>query len=212
MASGDPHRPRWYFDGQPLSDSTGGTANVISGAEGAQLVITNATGAQTGSYTLVATNSLGSATSGSAALVVAPSSSPGVLGGISARGYVGTGDNVLIGGFYINGSTSATVLIQAIGPALAASPYNVAGALLQPVLTVHQTRNGQDVTLYSDTGWGSNPVLLKAAADVYAEPVLQPGSADSELLLTLPPGGYTAEVSGGSGSTGVALCAIYQLP
>jgi len=40
---------------------------------------------------------------------------------------------------------------------------------------------------------------------------LTPGSADSEVLLTLPPGGYTAEVTGADGGTGVALCAIYQL-
>jgi hypothetical protein len=39
-----------------------------------------------------------------------------------------------------------------------------------------------------------------------------PGSADSEVLLTLPPGGYTAEVTGADSGTGVALCAIYQLP
>jgi hypothetical protein len=46
----------------------------------------------------------------------------------------------------------------------------------------------------------------------YAQPVLQSGSADSEVLLTLPPGGYTAEVTGADGGTGVALCAVYQLP
>jgi hypothetical protein len=54
----------------------------------------------------------------------------------------------------------------------------------------------------------SNPVPLAA----YAEPDITPNSNDSELLLTLPPGGYTAEVTGADGGTGVALCAIYQLP
>jgi hypothetical protein len=88
----------------------------------------------------------------------------------------------------------------------------VGGVLAKPGLTIHQTQNGKDVVLYSDVGWGSSPVLLAAAAAAYAEPVLQPGSNDSELLLTLPPGGYTAEVSGSDGGTGVALCAIYQLP
>jgi len=105
------------------------------------------------------------------------------------------------------GSTSRTVLIQALGPALAGE--GVTGVLQQPVLSIYNT-NGQQI--YSNTGWGSSQILLNAAATVYASPVLLPGSPDSELLLTLPPGGYTAEVSGINGGTGVALCAIYQLP
>jgi hypothetical protein len=131
---------------------------------------------------------------------------------LSARAFVGSGDNILIGGFYINGSTSATVLVQAIGPALAANPYNVAGTLQHPALTIHQSQNGTDVVLYSNVGWGSSQILLNAAAMVGALPILQPNAADSELLLTLPPGGYTAEVTGADGGTGVALCGIYQLP
>jgi hypothetical protein len=50
------------------------------------------------------------------------------------------------------------------------------------------------------------------AASAFAQTVLKPGSADSEPLVTLPPGGYTAEVSGAGGGTGVALCAVYQIP
>jgi hypothetical protein len=70
----------------------------------------------------------------------------------------------------------------------------------------------------SNIGWSTNTgaveqqVLLAAAAGAFATPVLTAGSADSELLLTLPPGGYSAEVGGADGGTGVALCAIYELP
>jgi hypothetical protein len=130
---------------------------------------------------------------------------------MSARAFVGAGDNILIGGFYITGDTSATVLVQAIGPALAASPFNVSNTLQHPALTIHQTQNGRDVVLCSNTGWGSNPVLLSAAAAAYAQPVFQPDSADSEILATLPPGAYTAEVTGADSGTGVALCAVYQI-
>jgi hypothetical protein len=38
------------------------------------------------------------------------------------------------------------------------------------------------------------------------------GSDDSELLLTLPPGGYSAEIGGADAGAGVALCAVYELP
>jgi hypothetical protein len=153
-----------------------------------------------------------SKTSSAATLSVSTTTNPGTASSISARAFVGTGNNILIGGFYIVGGTSRTVLVQAIGPALSAAPFNVSGTLQKPTLSIHQYQNGKDVILYSNTGWGSSSVLLNAAAGVYANPALLPGSADSELLITLPPGGYTAEVSGADGGTGVALCAIYQLP
>jgi hypothetical protein len=102
------------------------------------------------------------------------------------------------------------VLVQALGPAL--GQFGVTGFLAHPELSIHQTQNGHDITLYSNTGWGSSQVLLNAAASVFASPTLAPGSADSELLMTLPPGGYSAEVAGADVGTGVALCAIYELP
>ena len=120
---------------------------------------------------------------------------------------MGTGDSILIGGFFVGGSTSRSVLIQALGPALVGQ--GVSGVLQHPALTIHDSTGK---VIYADTGWGDSPVLLKAAASAYAFPVLPPNSPDSEALLTLPPGGYTAEVSGADGGTGVALCAIYQLP
>jgi hypothetical protein len=212
-AASGPATYQWQLNGVNLADSASGVAaNAISGANGQQLVITNATAASAGAYTFVATNSASSTTSDPATLQIVSSSTPGSASSLSSRAFVGTGDDILIGGFYITGSTSATVLVQAIGPALAASPYSVSGTLQHPALSIHQTQNGNDVVLYSNTGWGSSSVLLAAAAEVYAQPVLQPGSPDSELLVTLPPGGYTAEVTGADGGTGVALCAIYQLP
>jgi hypothetical protein len=144
--------------------------------------------------------------SNSAALVVAQVSNPGYLINLSGRAFVGTGGNILIGGFYIVGSTSRTVLIQALGPALAAQ--GVASPLQHPVLSIV---NSSGVTIYSNTGWGSSPILSGAAASAYAT-ALTANSADSEALVTLPPGGYTATISGANGGTGVALCAMYQLP
>jgi len=198
---------QWQFNGVNLTDGFG-----ISGSQGPQLVIQGATAADDGDYTCVVTTAGVTSVSNAAGLVVAATSNPGSLTSLSSRAFVGTGDDVLIGGFYITGSTSCTVLVQAIGPALAAAPYSVTGALQHPALSIHQSRNGQDVVLCSNTGWGSSPVLLQAAEAAGAQPVLTPGTADSELLVTLPPGGYTAEVTGADGGTGVALCAVYELP
>jgi sugar lactone lactonase YvrE len=199
---------QWEFNGSPIADSPAGTtSNVISGSTGPQLLITNATSAGGGSYECVATNSGGSNVSAAANLATTSVATPGALVNMSARGFVGAGDSTLIGGFYVGGSTSRTVLIQALGPALLGE--GATGVLQHPALTIH---DGTGATIYSNTGWGSSQVLLNAAAAAYANPVLRPDSADSEVLITLPPGGYTAEVSGADGGTGVALCAIYQLP
>jgi len=197
---------QWQFNGTNLTDGAH-----IAGSTGPELVITSVSAANAGNYTSIASGA-GGPTTNITGLSVVTSSTPGTSSSLSARAFVGTGDNILIGGFYISGSSSRTVLIQAIGPSLAASPYDVIGTLQKPALTIHQQQNGKDVVLYSNTGWGSSQVLLDAAASVYALPVLQPSSDDSELLLTLPPGGYTAEITGADGGTGVALCAIYQLP
>jgi beta-glucanase (GH16 family) len=202
---------------RPLDDSPAGSpADAVSDSTGPQLVIANATPASSGTYTVFAYNSTGSGSASTPAEVsVTQAPTPGQLISISARAFVGAGDNVLIGGFYVAGSTSCTVLVQAIGPALVSE--GVSGVLQHPALSIHQNQNGKDVTLYTNVEWGSQgaaagPILANAAAAAYAEPALAPGSADSELLVTLPPGGYTAEITGADGGSGMALCAIYQLP
>jgi hypothetical protein len=207
-ASGSPTSYQWQFSTNSGASWTNlGDGNGISGSAGPQLEIQNASAADNAEYACLVTSAGGSTQSNPAALTVAASSDPGYLINISARSFVGTGGNIMIGGFYIVGSTSRSVLIQAIGPGLAGE--GVTGVLQHPALSIH---NSSGATIYSNTGWGSSQLLLNAAAAAYANPVLQANSADSELLLTLPPGGYTAEISGADGGTGVALCAIYQLP
>ena len=193
---------QWMYNGANLTDG-----GAISGSSGPQLVITGASSANDGDYSCLVTTGGVAVQSDSAGLVVGTVSIPGYVVNISSRAFVGTGDSILIGGFFVGGSTSRSVLIQALGPAL--SSQGVSGVLQHPALTIHDSTGK---VIYSNTGWGSNPVLLKAAAAAYANPVLTPDSPDSEALLTLPPGGYTAEISGADGGTGVALCAIYQLP
>ncbi len=207
---------QWQKGGVNLTDTTGNqSADVISGSLGPQLVITNATTVSNGSYTCVATNSVGSVTTAASVLTVTAASSPGYVISLSARADVKTNDQILIGGFYIVGTTSRTVLIQAIGPAL--STVGVSNVLPDPTLAIHHyDSQGNDHILYTNSGWSTgvpaiDNVLLNTAAAAYATPVLQVGSKDSELLLTLPPGGYTAEIYGTSGDTGVALCGIYEL-
>ena len=123
------------------------------------------------------------------------------LGNLSTRGFVDTGNNVMIGGFILgpDEAQDANVLVRAIGPSLA--DFGVTGALADPVLELHDS-NGAVVG--SNDNW-SDP-------DIPTD--LQPrNSLESAVLVTLPSGGYTAIVSGKDGGlTGVALVEIYRLP
>jgi hypothetical protein len=143
------------------------------------------------------------------------------LANISARAFVGTGGNILIGGFVINGSTPQTIIIRGDGPTLGLAPFNVPGVLANPVLTLF-TASG--AVIASNTGWGNAPTagsgatsgmviqpLTSAVAAKVGAFTLANGSADSALVVTLPPGNYTAQIAGSNGLTGVALVEIYEL-
>ncbi|HXQ80888.1 MAG TPA: glycosyl hydrolase 53 family protein [Opitutaceae bacterium] len=125
---------------------------------------------------------------------------------IAARVQVGTGGSILIAGFVIGGSTSRTVLIRASGPALI--PFGVPGTLPDPQLQLY---SGSTV-IGSNTGWAGDPQISATAAAVGAFSWVSPTSSDSAILVTLPPGAYTAQVSGASGDTGVALVEAYEVP
>jgi hypothetical protein len=130
------------------------------------------------------------------------------LTNLSVRAQVGTGANILIPGFVVTGSGSETLLIRADGPSLA--QFGVPGLLAQPSLAVFDSTGAM---VASNTGWGtnSNPTQIAAvAAQVGAFP-LASGSADCALLATLPPGTYTAHVSGANDTTGVALAEVYEV-
>lgn len=126
---------------------------------------------------------------------------------VSARAQVGTGDGVLIVGFAVAGSTSRTLLIRATGPALAS--FGVGGTLADPKLQVFVLSGPK---LFENDNWGGSSVIANAAASVGAFAINDPNSKDAALLVTLPPGVYTAEVSGADGGTGISLVELYEVP
>jgi hypothetical protein len=125
---------------------------------------------------------------------------------ISTRVRVGSGGGILIAGFVVGGSTARTVLIRASGPALA--PFGVPGTLADPLLALYSG----STLLDSNGGWGGNPDIANAAQAVGAFAWASASSADSAILITLPPGPYTAQVSGAAGDTGIALIEVYEVP
>ncbi len=129
---------------------------------------------------------------------------------VSGRAFVGTGSNVLIPGFSIDGSQPKTVLVRAVGPTLASAAYNVPGVLANPQLTVYQ---GQ-TALGSNDDWGdaANAAEVRTVSKNIGAFALQEGGADAAMLITLQPGSYTAVISGVGDTTGVALVEVYEVP
>ena len=127
------------------------------------------------------------------------------LTNVSARSQVGTGGNVLIAGFAISGETSKTVLIRAIGPTLTA--FGVPGALANSKLDVFSG----NTAIISNDDWGGDAQLTAGFASAGAFPI-SANSRDAAVLVTLPPGSYTAQVSGVNNTTGIALVEVYELP
>lgn len=127
---------------------------------------------------------------------------------LSARTNVGTGDNLLVIGFVVTGGASQKVLIRGVGPSLA--QFGVGGVLQNPQLVVFSGKNGSSKEIARNDDWGGAADLADAAAKVFAF-ALPPASKDAVLLLTLPPGTYTAQVSGVGGTSGVALAEVYEV-
>lgn len=117
---------------------------------------------------------------------------------VSARADVGTGGNILIAGFVIAGDGKKRILVRAVGPQLA--EYGVAGVLNDPQVELYRgnTLLASNDNWTTDDGSGSGAFRLT------------PGGKDSVLILELEAGGYTANVSGVGGTTGVALVEVYE--
>jgi arylsulfotransferase ASST/Ig-like domain-containing protein len=187
-----------------------GNSGVISGATGPTLVITDTQAVNAGTLTCTVSNSAGSVTTTPVSLAISSTSDVGRLVNVSCRAQVGTGANELITGFAVGGgdpSGSEPVLIRASGPAL--DQFSVPGTLPDPELQLFSVASG-GVLLASDSGWGGSPAIASAAASAGAFAWTNPASLDSALVETLVPGPYTANISGASGDTGIALAEVYD--
>jgi hypothetical protein len=159
-----------------------------------------------GAFTSEVTGQAGSSGVALAEIYDADTGTPtSTLVNLSARAYVGTSQSVLIAGFVIGGDTSLTVLIRASGPALL--QFGVPDTLADPKV---QLVSGS-TTVAANTKWGGDPAIFAVADEVGAFS-WDLSSADSALLVTLPPGAYTALVSGATGDSGVALVEVYAVP
>ena len=125
------------------------------------------------------------------------------LANISTRGNVFSGDEVLIGGFVIGGPGAKTVAIVANGPSLLRS--GITDPLAAPTITLVRMSDKQIVA--TSDAWTAEP----EASQVHDSGFAPREPAEAAVVMTLPPGAYTAIVQGANGGTGVTLLGVYEV-
>jgi hypothetical protein len=124
------------------------------------------------------------------------------LTSISTRGFVQTGDNVMVGGFINAGGNGSTeVLVRALGPTLRS--FGVTDALADPTIALANA-NGQIVA--SNDNWKNTQ-----QSAIQLTGLAPPNDLEPAILITLPSAAHTAIVSGKNGATGVALVEVYKI-
>ena len=125
------------------------------------------------------------------------------LANMSTRGFVQTGDNVMIGGLILAGSAPRRVIVRAIGPSLNVQGVPVPGRLQDTTLDIVD-QNGAIVA--TNDNWRSSQ-----EAEIIATTVPPTNDFESAIVTTLSAAPYTAIVRGKNGTTGVALVEFYTL-
>ena len=194
------NRSNGLISGTPL---TAGTFN-------ASISATNASG-QTGTAALtISIEAIGAsptpsptaAPSASPSPTAPPGQSPAALANVSTRAQASTGDNVLIGGFIVQGDGSKRVIVRAIGPSL--EDVGVAGNLADPTLELFDG-TGASVAFNDDWKTGGQRAEIEGTG-------VPPGNEqEAAIVMDLAPGNYTAVVRGATETSGVALVEVYDL-
>ena len=127
------------------------------------------------------------------------------LANLSTRGFVQTGDDVMIGGFIAGpeGRGPTGVVVRGLGPSL---KNQLPAALNDPTLELY---DGQGTLIEANDDWqqSSGAAQIQAASLAPADP------AESAVLLpAATPGLYTAILRGKGDATGIGLVETYNIP
>jgi hypothetical protein len=151
---------------------------------------------------------------GAPAIVAATNPAPPTplprLTNISTRAQVETGDNVVIGGFIVQGSELKRVIIRALGPEL--TQYGVANPLHNPTLELHDSHGA---LIASNDNWVTTiiggVITQNQVRDIMNSGYAPSNGLESAIIADLQPGNYTAIVRGVNNTTGVGLVEVYDL-
>jgi cyclophilin family peptidyl-prolyl cis-trans isomerase len=186
---------------------------IVAGASSATLVISGASAAQEGTYTVTATNASGAAISDSVSLKTntATATQVGRLVNLSILTTAGTGSKILTVGASVGplSSTEALPLVmRGVGPGL--KEFGISGALDDPTMTIFPA--GSSSELAANDNWGSGQATNSLFKSLGAFE-LSPGSLDSAFASLAPGlrvGGYTVQVAGKGSSSGTVIAEIYD--
>jgi hypothetical protein len=129
------------------------------------------------------------------------------LTNLSTRAQIEAGTDLTVG-FVIGGQSARTMLIRGVGPSLAV--FGIAGLMADPRLELFDNSNGQRVA--SNDDWAGGQEVAETAASVGAFALASGTSKDAVLLVTLPPGAYSARINGVAGTGGTVLVEVYDVP
>lgn len=157
-----------------------------------------------GAYTAVLRGKGGTSGVGLVELYDIGTSANSQLANISSRGFVDTGDNVMIAGFIVGppGPSVSRVLVRGIGPSL--TQNGVVGALADPTL---ELRDGNGALLTSNDNWADTQ-----QAEVQATGIPPFDAKESAIVAPVSAGNYTAILRGKNNATGVGLVEVYAVP
>lgn len=156
-----------------------------------------------GNYRVVIANDLGTVTSATVRVAVDETAR---FANLSTRAQVRPGDPLIVG-FVIRGPGSKQMLVRGIGPGLAT--FRVPGALVDPALRIFDSAGSSLVASDDWVGNGGQTSPDYVASRVGAFP-LSTGSSDAAVVVSLPPGAYTAVISGKLEASGVVLAELYD--
>ncbi len=154
-----------------------------------------------GAYTAIMSDAGGATGNGLVELYATNPAAAANPANISTRGFVQTGDDVMIGGFILTGSETRRILLRAIGPSLGA--FGVSNPLLDPTLELYD-QNG--ALLSSNDNWRDTQ-----EAELIATGIPPADDREAAIVMDLAPSNYTAIVRGANGATGVALVEAYDV-
>jgi hypothetical protein len=120
---------------------------------------------------------------------------------ISTRGFIQTGENVMIGGLIITGNDPSQLVLRGIGPSLGA--FGVPNVLGDPLLELH---DGNGALIRANNDWRETQEV--ALQNTGLAPT---NNLESAILISIPPGNYTAVLKGADGGTGNGLVEVYKL-
>jgi hypothetical protein len=158
---------------------------------------------QPGNYTAILSGKNGTTGVGLVEVYDTSTGTSAELTNVSTRGFVGTGDNVLIAGFIASGGNGTTqVLVRGLGPTLAQPQFGVSGTLADPWVTLVDS-NGNVVQTNND--WRNTQ-----QAAIQATGLAPPNDLEAAILAPVAAGNYAAILSGNGGGTGIGLVEVYK--